>query len=98
MNFFLLVLLSVACLREAYAFVPGGTSRRDRHPLQSALSSHQGDSQPLSGLVGDMLNHYQAQAEDLEEVAKATKDASKDGLPQTDKYGIYRIVNENQLQ
>ena len=107
MNFLILCFL-LACLHHeavVEAFIPdnGGTlpiiCRRVGQPVQSALSPQQGDAQPLSGLVGDMLNHYQAQADDLKEVAKAAAACTGgSGLPQADKYGIYRIVNENQLE
>ena len=82
---------------------------RHRHqPLQSALSPQQQggggeQQQALSGLVGDMLSHYQAQAEEIKAVSQAQAAAAATtgggrNLPLPDQYGIYRIVHQNQLQ
>jgi hypothetical protein len=85
---------------QAFLLGRGDTVRPTPQPL-CATKNNQPDPKPLSGLVSDMLSHYQAQTEDLAEVAKATAAADTNkgsGLPQADKHGIYRIVNQDQLE
>ena len=79
---------------DAFVHLSKGQGCHGAPPTRCLLAQNvPAESPPLSGLVSDMLLHYKDQP-----LLEETPTAAADKLPQADKYGIYRILNEDQLE